>query len=98
MSTAPLVISDVALVAASFSLRKRGLAGWLSLTINGALRVDGVCLRQTADGRATLSFPSRRDGAGRDHPILRPLDDEARRQIEAEVFRALGLVDGEVPR
>ena len=49
-----------------------------------------VC-RRTRDGRLALSFPERRDLAGGSHHYMRPLNDAARRAIEAQVFAALGL-------
>jgi hypothetical protein len=89
-------ISHIRFVVASRDDISRGVLGWVSLTLDGALRLDGIALRRTLDGRLALSFPARRDGSGRQHPFVRPLDDVSRRQIEAQVFRALGL--GEVPR
>ena len=86
-----LTISGVAFTAAPDSDRERGLLGWIALTLNGQLRLDGVTLRRTLEGRITLSFPERRDGAGVAHPIVRPLGPEARRNLEDQVFRALGL-------
>jgi hypothetical protein len=64
---------------------RTGLLGFLSLHY-GVLIVDGVTVRRTAEGRLALSFPERRDGKGRRHPVVRPVDDAARRAIEAAVF------------
>jgi len=68
--------------------RRLGLAGWIQFQLGG-LVVDGVTLRATADGGHALSFPTRRDRKGCDHPILRPLDQAARARIEAEILTAL---------
>ena len=68
----------------------KGLLGFVTCTV-GDLVLDGITVRRTREGRLTLSFPARRDRSGRDHPYIRPLDDATRREIEAQVFRALGF-------
>ncbi len=70
---------------------ERGLLGWVSFCVNSTFRLDGCTLRRTTEGRLALSFPSRRDGRGQKHPLIRPLNDAARRDIERQVFQALGL-------
>ncbi len=57
----------------------------------GTLRLDGVALRRTLDGRLSLSFPARRHGSDRPHFYFRPVDDRARREIEHEVLKAIGI-------
>ncbi len=64
---------------------RAGLLGYLSL-LYGDVIIDGVTVRRTADGRIALSFPERRDRQGRRHAVVRPIDDAARRAIEAAVF------------
>lgn len=86
----PLAISDVRLTSAHAGAAD-GLLGFLTFTMDDRLRLDGVTLRRTRDGRLTLSFPERRDAAGRSHPIVRPLDDGSRQAIESAVFAALGM-------
>jgi hypothetical protein len=68
-----------------------GLVGWIEIIVGGILRIDGVALRRTTAGRLALSFPERVDACGRRHPILRPVDDLARRELERSVFAALGI-------
>ena len=84
-------ITDIKFAAASSKDVEGGLLGWASCSLNGALRLDGLAVRRTADGHLALSFPARKDSVGRQHPIVRPLDDHARREIEHAVFCALGL-------
>lgn len=84
-------ISSVQFTAAGEGDVARGLLGWVSCTLNNTLHLDGVAVRRTADGRHALSFPARRDAQGRQHFLVRPLDDTSRREIEAQVFKALGL-------
>jgi len=86
-----LVVSHVRLTAAPDDAQERGLLGWISLVLNDTIKLDGVTLRRTAGGRLALSFPARRDAGGRQHQYVRPLDDRARREIESQVFQALGL-------
>lgn len=86
-----MAIGHVRFVAAEPEEADRGLLGWVSFTLDRRLRVDGVAIRKTLSGDLRLSFPSRRDGSGRRHFILRPLSDAARREIEVQVFRALGV-------
>ncbi len=76
---------------ASPDLIEKGLLGYLTVTMNDAVIVDGITLRRTAEDRLTLSFPERRDGQGRPHPIVRPVNDHARRDFEAQVLAALGM-------
>ena len=76
-------------VKASDSDVRRGLLGYLSVDY-GDLVLDGIVLRRTTDGRFVLSFPARTDRAGRRHPYIRPIDEEARRAIEAKILGELG--------
>ena len=62
-----------------------GLIGYLSV-FYGALVVNGITVRRTAAGKLALSFPEHRDGKGRRHSVVRPVDDNARAAIEAAVF------------
>lgn len=64
---------------------RSGLIGFLSI-FYGDVVIDGVTVRRTAAGKLALSFPERRDRKGRAHPVVRPVDDQARRRIEAVVF------------
>jgi hypothetical protein len=63
----------------------------ISFVLNGTLKIDGVTLRRTRDGRLTLSYPARRDRDGVEHFAIKPLGDQARVEIERQVFEALGL-------
>jgi hypothetical protein len=70
---------------------ERGLLGWLSFELNESIRVDCCTLRRTVDDRLTVSFPTRRSFRGREYPVLVPVGDRARREIEKQILAALGL-------
>ena len=89
------LVTEPRLIGAAPEQVRTGLLGFVSFTIAGILRVDGVTARRTLDGRLTLSWPERRDRAGIAHPILRPVNDGARRILEAAVFDALGITPAE---
>lgn len=88
-SRAPLELSDLRFSSAGPREFAVGLLGWLSFVLNGVLRVDGVAVRRTMDGRMSLSFPERVAQDGRRHPIVRPIDGHARAALEAAVIDAL---------
>ena len=84
-------ITNVAFTAAPEDLVETGLLGFVSCSVGDAIRLQGLTLRRTATGRLAVSFPARTDSAGRRHYFSHPLDDDARRDIEAQIFAALGL-------
>ena len=65
---------------------RSGLLGYLQFKVAGLLDVDGATVRQTADGRITISWPKRRDAYGIDHPVVRPCDSTTKAEIEAELL------------
>lgn len=86
-----VTLSRIKFSAATPRLVATGLLGFVSATVNSSLRLDGIALRRTLDGRHVLSFPARRDNSGRSHTLFAPVSDEVRRDIEQQVFAALGL-------
>ena len=82
-------IDNIHFIAATRRQSHAGLLGWLSFSLDGTLRLDGITLRKTMAGRLALSFPARTDASGQHHPIIRPVDDDARRRIEQAVLAAL---------
>ena len=75
-------ISDVSLVPASPALARGGLLAFASCTVGGLLRVDGLALRRTREGRVVVTYPARRSGDGLQHPFVLPLSCRVRRAIE----------------
>lgn len=84
-------LSSVHFTPSSAEAEKTGLLGYLRLGVGDLLMIDGVTLRRARDGRLVISYP--RPGRRR-HPLVRPLDDEARRAIEGAVLKALGVEGG----
>ncbi len=68
---------------------RTGLIGFLSV-FYGDLVLDGIVLRRTTEGRFALSWPAKTDRGGQRHAYVRPVDDAARRAIEAEILGQLG--------
>ena len=89
-------VSILSFSSASATAQATGLLGWLSLEVGGLFRIDGLTLRRTggSNSRLALSFPAPRDQQGKSRRVVRPLSDQARREIERQVFEILGV--GEV--
>lgn len=90
---AALRFRDVQFTEASERDREQGLLGFVAVSI-GPLRLDAISVRRTLHGRLVLSFPTRKDGQGRSHPVIRPLGDRERRQVEFEILGQLSLEGG----
>jgi len=86
-----LHVSEVHFSAASTSERATGLLGFVRFVLGGLVKLDGVAVRRTRRGNHVLSFPVRHDAEGRQHPVVRPVNDLAREDLEAQILRALGL-------
>ena len=82
------MITAVRFTPSSDAEAERGLLAYVKINF-GPLVLDGVTLRRHADGRLGLTYPERTDRAGRRHPLVRPVDDAARREIEEQVLREL---------
>ena len=84
------VVTDVRFTHAHRADQERGLLGWVSFVIDGAIRVDGVAIRRTRAGELTIALPEPTDANGKRHQPIRLLDQSARRAIEAQVFAQIG--------
>ena len=78
------VITRVEFHPAANDFIETGLLGWVQFDLDGHVRIDGVTVRRTRDGRLTLSFPAPRQRA-----LVAPLNDQTRGSIERQVFDAL---------
>ena len=83
--------SNVRFTPAGWLDQATGLLGWVTFTLGDVLRLDGVAVRRTREGRVTLSFPR---GSGKYQPV-RPLDNKARRVIEREILGAIDFGRGD---
>jgi DNA-binding cell septation regulator SpoVG len=83
------VISRITDVQFSRTRSDNGLLGFVSFVLDGDLQIDGVALRRTLLGELTISWPGRRDAAGRLHHHVRPVDGEVRRELEDELLARL---------
>ena len=86
-----ITLTEFRFAAANRMEMKTGLLGWIAFTINDTLRVDGVTLRKTAEGRLALSFPAKTASDGRKRSILWPVSNTARQDLESQVFEALNF-------
>ena len=84
-------IDNVHFVDATPREVESGLLGWIRCLLNDSILLDGLTLRRTKDGRLTISYPGRRDAAGKVRHHLRPKDGATRHEIERQIFMALGL-------
>ena len=87
-------LRQIRFVPASERDRQSGLLGFASAAY-GDLALDGLTVRRTRDGRLAVSWPSRRDGAGRSHPTVRPMGDAERAILEREILEAIGFEAGQ---
>ena len=87
-------VGDVRFSAGSERDVRAGLIGFISCTVNNSLRLDGITLRRTSADELALSFPSRRDRSGQDHPLVRPLGDDVRRSVQAQIMQELRAQGG----
>ena len=79
---------SVELVRATSDAEELGLLGWVRVRVVG-LEFDGIALRRSREGRIYLSFPTRKDRAGKRHYVVRPTSDETRVAFEAMVLDEL---------
>ncbi|MBI3843544.1 MAG: septation protein SpoVG family protein [Planctomycetes bacterium] len=90
----PIIVSGVQFHSADAEQAATGLLGFVSATLNGKLRIDGLALRRSLEGKVILSWPAKRDAAGQQHHFVRPLDSAARQEIERQILGALPIGRG----
>lgn len=78
--------SRVKLTFSSLSDKKGGLLGFLSVVLNDSLVLDGLALRKTRYGKLTISYPTRVDNHGVKHFLIKPINDEVRRELELQIL------------
>lgn len=80
-------MAEVRVAPASRADVQKGLLGYVSCTLDGRYRIDGLALRRTAQGRHTISFPENRRG----FLVLRPRSAALWRDLETQILHELGL-------
>lgn len=91
-----MTIANVTATTADLNDRAAGLLAYLQVQMDGGLILEGITLRRTLTGQLCLSFPERVARNGRRHPLMRPRDDNARRDFERQVFALLQLDEEEI--
>ncbi len=71
--------------------RERGLLGYVQVIVNDMIVLDGLTLRKGVDGRRYLGDPSKGTRSGSRFPYIRPLSEEARQDVQRQVFTALEI-------
>jgi DNA-binding cell septation regulator SpoVG len=69
--------------------QRSGLLAYVSCVVAGELRLDGLTVRVTRDGRRIVSFPSKKDRRGVERAFVAPLGEVARRSIQRQILDAL---------
>lgn len=93
-----LVVERVVFNRAKSADASRGLLGFVTAHLVGGLVLDNMALRRTRDGRRILTWPSRRDALGGEHPHFRlpgPLQVEIEQQAIAMLAPRFGARPGE---
>ena len=84
-------ISAVRFTPADDRMARTGLLGWISFLLDDQVRISGIAVRRTRQGRMTLSFPSRDDGWGLRWPYVQPISAEVCLDLERQVLERLDL-------
>jgi DNA-binding cell septation regulator SpoVG len=84
-------VTEVRFTPADDGLRATGLLGWASFLLDSRLKVEGVGVRRTQNGRFALAFPFRDDGYGKRWHFVYPIDDATRVALEQQVLAGLDL-------
>lgn len=67
-------------------LRNQGMRCFANVVIDGRLRVDGLVVRRTLEGKNIVTWPERRDGQRRPHTIVTVIGTESRQVVEDAVL------------
>lgn len=84
-----LRVTNVRFTAAAERDAELGLIGYVACVLSPGIRLDGLTVRKTQAGRFMLSFPDRRDGSGRRHPLIWPVDENLRHEFEAQILASV---------
>lgn len=93
MSRSDNIVTSIRFTPAGAAHRRSGLLGWVGCIVGG-FRLDGLAVRRLSNGQLSLTYPERRDGRGKNHTLVLPVDREARRAIEREILGAIDIDGG----
>lgn len=84
--TEPKTIVQVRCIAVTESLRRTGVRCFARVVIENTISIDGLTVRRTERGEYLVTWPSRRDSAGRHHAIVTIFDERTRGDVEHAVL------------
>ncbi|TAJ12293.1 MAG: hypothetical protein EPO68_13795 [Planctomycetota bacterium] len=79
---------------ASGDFRGRGVLAFATVTLDGALELDGITVRATRGGEPRVVFPHRASRTGIKHPFVRVIDAALRERITQAVLEAYAACEG----
>ena len=62
------------------------LLGWASCVVNGCLFLNGIQIRETAEGKMFLAFPSQMSAQDKRHFFFNPINREAHALFEEAIL------------
>lgn len=83
-----LRVTECNYVPAGFEGEQTGLYGFANVVFNDALKVEGIAVRRTLEGKPTLAWPTK-DKHGERFGVVFPIHDEARVALESAIFAAV---------
>ncbi|MCP3918732.1 MAG: hypothetical protein GY711_24565 [bacterium] len=86
-----LYVTDATFSQALERDHARGLLGFVQIVISDTIVLDGITLRVSSGGRRYLSYPSKNTRSGARFPFVRPVGEDARLDVQRQVFAALGI-------
>ena len=84
-----LYLSDLVFTPASDMDRRAGLLGYVRVTVNDALRLDGITIRAERGGCLSVSYPERSSRSAQRIPLMRPVHARAARLFQAQILDEL---------
>jgi hypothetical protein len=84
VASSPMV-TGIRLRQPTRALAERGLIAWVDCQ-HGLLLLQGIEVRRTLAGELVISFPPTRQVRGRLSCAAKPVSDQARRAIQADIF------------
>lgn len=79
-------IVSVQCIAVPTDLRMTGIRCFARVAIENTISIDGLTVRRTERGDYVVTWPERKDSAGRLHAIVTILDPKTRADVEHAVL------------